>query len=109
MAVYGIVLAQCGGVLHNELMKTLTITEGRGRLGYWLKQAMRGDDIGFVFDGKVVALRPVEVYSSDYALQEYGLSEREMAVAEKRIRGDIQSARADGGVTRFTGGRHDFH
>jgi hypothetical protein len=78
-------------------MKTLTITEGRGRLGYWLKQAMRGDDIGFVLDGKVVALRPVEVYSSDYALQEYGLSEREMAAAEKRIRGDIQSARADGG------------
>jgi hypothetical protein len=94
---YGIVLAQCGGVLHNERMKTLTIKEGRGRLGYWLKQAMRGDDIGFVLDGKVVALRPVEVYSSDYALQEYGLSEREMAAAEKRIRGDIQSARADGG------------
>jgi antitoxin (DNA-binding transcriptional repressor) of toxin-antitoxin stability system len=45
-------------------MKTLTITEGRGRLGYWLKKAAQGEDIGFMFEGKVVALRPVEVYSA---------------------------------------------
>jgi hypothetical protein len=55
-------------------MKTLTITEGRGRLGYWLKKAVEGADVGFVFEGKIVALRPVEVYSGDYALQEYGLT-----------------------------------
>lgn len=89
-------------------MKTLTITEGRGRLGFWLKKAVEGDDIGFMFEGKVVALRPVEVYSSDYALQEYGVSEREMAAAERRIGDDIKSARARGDVTRFTGGRNDF-
>ena len=89
-------------------MKTLTITEGRGRLGYWLKKAVEGDDIGFMFEGKVVALRPVEVYSSDYALQEYGLSETEMASAEKRIGENIKAARARGEVTRFTGGRNDF-
>jgi hypothetical protein len=90
-------------------MKTLTITEGRGRLGYWLKKAAQGDDIGFMIDGKIVALRPVEVYSSDYALQEYGLSEREMAAAEKKIGSNIKSARARGEVTRFTGGKNDFH
>jgi hypothetical protein len=89
-------------------MKTLTITEGRGRLGYWLKQAVQGEDIGFVFDGKVVALRPVEVHSADYALQEYGLSEAEMIAAEKRIGAGIKSARARGEVTKFTGGKHDF-
>jgi hypothetical protein len=90
-------------------MKTLTITEGRGRLGYWLKKAAQGDDIGFMIDGKIVALRPVEVYSSDYALQEYGLSECEMAAAEKKIGNNIKSARARGEVTRFTGGKNDFH
>lgn len=90
-------------------MKTLTITEGRGRLGYWLKKAVHGEDIGFVFEGKVVALRPVEVYSADYALQEYGLSEDEMAAAEKQIARGIKSARAHGEVTKFTGGRNDFH
>jgi hypothetical protein len=89
-------------------MKTLTITEGRGRLGYWLKKAAQGDDIGFMIDGKIVALRPVEVYSSDYALQEYGLSEHEMAAAEKKIGHNIKTARARGDVTRFSGSKNDF-
>jgi hypothetical protein len=90
-------------------MKTLTITEGRGRLGYWLKKAAQGDDIGFMIDGKVIALRPVEVYSSDYALQEYGLSEHEMEAAEKKIANNIKCARARGEATRFTGSKNDFH
>ena len=89
-------------------MKTLTITEGRGRLGYWLKKATQGDDIGFVFEGRIVALRPVEVYSGDYALQEYGLSEHDMAAAGKKIDATVKSARARGEVTKFTGGKNDF-
>ena len=90
-------------------MKTLTITEGRGRLGYWLKKAVAGEDIGFLFEGKVVALRLVEVHSTDYALQEYGLTAQETAVAEKRIAAGLKSARARGEVTKFTGGPNDFH
>jgi hypothetical protein len=89
-------------------MKTLTITEGRGRLGYWLKKATQGDDIGFVFEGKIVALRPVEVYSGDYALQEYGLSSGDMVAAEKKIGATIEKARSRGEVTKFTGGKNDF-
>jgi hypothetical protein len=89
-------------------MKTLTITEGRGRLGYWLKKAVEGADVGFVFEGKIVALRPVEVISTDYALQEYGLRPAEMARAEKRIRAEIKMARKRGELTRFTGGVNDF-
>ena len=90
-------------------MKTLTITEGRGRLGYWLKKAAQGEDIGFMFEGKIVALRPVEVVSTDYALQEYGLTSKEMDAAEKRINAELKSARARGGLTRFTGSEDDFH
>jgi hypothetical protein len=89
-------------------MKTLTITEGRGRLGYWLKKATQGEDIGFVFEGKIVALRPVEVASADYALQEYGLKPDEMAAAEKRIGAELKTARKRGQVTKFKGGRNDF-
>ena len=89
-------------------MKTLTITEGRGRLGYWLRKAVQGEDIGFVIDGKVVALRPVEILSADYALQEYGLTDREMASVEKRIATDLKSSRVRGEVTPFTGGSNDF-
>jgi len=89
-------------------MKTLSITEGRGRLGYWLKKAAQGDDIGFVFEGKIVALRPVKVYSGDYALQEYGLSSFDMAAVEKKIVATIDKARSRGEVTKFTGGKNDF-
>jgi hypothetical protein len=89
-------------------MKTLTITEGRGRLGYWLKKAAEGEDVGFVFEGKIIALRTVEVSSNDYALQEYGLKPAEIARAEKRIRTDIKAARKRGELTRFTGGANDF-
>jgi hypothetical protein len=89
-------------------MKTLTITEGRGRLGYWLKQATEGQDIGFVFEGKVVALRPVDVVSTDYALQEYGLTPKEMEAAERHIRASTKSARARGELTPFTGSKDDF-
>ena len=89
-------------------MKTLTITEGRGRLGYWLKKAAEGDDVGFICGGKVIALRPVEVSSNDYALQEYGLTPAETAKAEKRIAAEIQKARKHGEMTRFTGNGNDF-
>lgn len=89
-------------------MKTLTITEGRGRLGYWLKKATEGQDVGFVFEGKIIALRPVEVSSNDYVLQEYGLTPAEMARAERSIRTEIKTARKRGEVSRFTGGTDDF-
>jgi hypothetical protein len=95
-------------VRYNERMKTLTITEGRGRLGYWLKKAVQGEDIGFVFEGKIVALRPVEVVSADYALQEYGLTQKEMDVAEKRIHAELKTERVRGKLTPFTGTGDDF-
>ena len=89
-------------------MKTLTITEGRGRLGYWLKKATEGADIGFIMGNKIVALRPVEISSHDYALQTYGLTAAEMERAEKRIHAEIKTARTRGEVTKFTGGKNDF-
>jgi hypothetical protein len=84
-------------------MKTLTITEGRGRLGFWFKKAVAGEDIGFVFGDKIIALRPVEVYSGDYALQEYGLNKKEMAKAARRIKKSIAQERKRGTLKTFTG------
>jgi hypothetical protein len=89
-------------------MKTLTITEGRGRLGYWLKKAAEGEDVGFMFEGKIVALRPVKVVSTDYALQEYGLTPKEVAAAEKRITAELRTARKRGELTKFNGSKDDF-
>ena len=89
-------------------MKTLTITEGRGRLGYWLKKAAQGEDVGFVLGNSIVALRPVEVHSADYALQEYGLTDKEMAKAAKRIRSEIKASRRRGEIKPFTGRLSDL-
>lgn len=39
---------------------------------------MKGEDVGILCGNQVVALRPVQVYSEDYALQEYGLTKKEL-------------------------------
>ena len=79
------------------------------RLGYWLKKATQGEDVGFIFEGRIVALRPVEVVSTDYALREYGLTPGEMAAAEKRIGAELETARKRGELTPFAGSKNDFH
>jgi len=54
--------------------------------------------VGLMFEGKIVALRPVEVVSTDYALQEYGLTPDEMAAAEKRIGAELKGRAETRGV-----------
>ena len=84
-------------------MKTLSVTEGRQNLGRWLKRALQGDDVGFLLDGRVVALRPVEVHSEDYVLHEYGVTEKQAEKALKTVKGEIRKARAAGAMKPFAG------
>lgn len=56
-------------------MKTLTITEAKRNLGHWLTAAARGEDIGIVAGADIIALRKVEVESTDYAQRTYGATE----------------------------------
>ena len=84
-------------------MKTLSVTEGRQNLGAWLKRALHGEDVGFVVDGRVVALRPVEVHSDDYALHEYGVTGKQAERAFRAVRTDVRKARASGQTKTFTG------
>ena len=84
-------------------MKTLSVTEGRQNLGAWLKRALRGDDVGFVVDGRVVALRPISVHSDDYVLQEYGVTEPQAERAYKAVKAAVHQARKDGQSKPFTG------
>ncbi len=61
-------------------MKTLTITKARANLSSWMSKALAGEDIGIIHpSGEILALRRVGVYSDDYAFQEYGLNERQLA------------------------------
>jgi hypothetical protein len=68
-------------------MKTMTATKARQNLGTILTRVLQGEDIGIVHSGsgKIIALRPVEVYSEDYALMEYGITPQEMNRVEKNV------------------------
>ena len=87
-------------------MKTLTATQARQNLGAWLHKAIAGEDIGILCDGEIVALRPVKVYSEDYALQEYGLTKPALAKAGAKIRQALAREKAstwDGTVKSLKG------
>ena len=81
----------------------MTATQARQRLGTILSRVLDGEDIGIVHSGsgKIVALRPVEVYSEDYALMEYGLSDQEMKRAEHKILSEIKQERKAGKLKRW--------
>ena len=87
-------------------MKTLAITTARQKLGYWLKRALAGEDIGIVVDGRIIGLRPVEVISSDYALQEYGVSEAQLKRAADHVEREVAAARKRGRLVQFEGKLH---
>ncbi len=84
-------------------MLTLTPTAARGNLSELLRRALKGDDIGIVVDGKIVALRPVEVESMDYAMREYGATAAELDQFEQRTHGQIEKARKEAKLHDFTG------
>jgi antitoxin (DNA-binding transcriptional repressor) of toxin-antitoxin stability system len=64
-------------------MKTLTITDARKNLGRWLDAAARGQDIGIICGGHIIALRKIEVESTDYAQREYGATQEQVAAFEE--------------------------
>jgi antitoxin (DNA-binding transcriptional repressor) of toxin-antitoxin stability system len=68
---------------YKDFMKTLTITDAKKNLGRWLAAAARGEDIGIVCGADIVALRKVDVESTDYAQREYGATPQQVAALEK--------------------------
>jgi antitoxin (DNA-binding transcriptional repressor) of toxin-antitoxin stability system len=64
-------------------MKTLTITDAKKNLGRWLAAAAHGEDIGIICGADIVALRKVNVESTDYAQREYGATPEQVAALEK--------------------------
>ena len=71
-------------------MKTLTITDAKKNLSRWLDAAARGQDIGIVRGAEIIALRRVDVESTDYAQREYAATPEQMAAfadsTDKRYR-----------------------
>jgi antitoxin (DNA-binding transcriptional repressor) of toxin-antitoxin stability system len=82
-------------------MKTLTVTEARQKLGSWLTRALKGEDVGVLWEGQVVALRPVKVYSEDYALIEYGLTADEVDRAYQKTLRETRAQKKQGKLKKF--------
>ena len=89
--------------ISDMIMLTLTPTAARGNLSELLRRALKGDDIGIVVDGKIVALRPVAVESVDYAARKYEATAVELNQFEQRTHGRIEKARKEGTLRDFTG------
>jgi len=85
-------------------MTTITPTQARVNLSSVLRRALKGDDIGIVVGGKVVALRPVEVFSLDYAEREYGIKPAEMKVIAKKLHAKAKKNIASGRAKVFKTG-----
>ncbi len=64
---------------------------------------MKTLSIGFVVDGRAVALRPVEIHSEDFILREYGVSDAQAERAYKTVKAEVSKARASGQTKPFTG------
>jgi antitoxin (DNA-binding transcriptional repressor) of toxin-antitoxin stability system len=84
-------------------MTTLSPTQARTNLSSLLKRAAKGEDIGILHGDQVIALRPVKVYSDDYALREYAMSDKELTRFVKRMDKEIAREYKVGTVKRYTG------
>ena len=84
-------------------MKTLTITNAKKNLGQWLAAAARGEDIGIVSGADIIALRKVEVESTDYAQREYGPTTQELNRAAKRMDTELTAEKKRGRLRRYSG------
>jgi antitoxin (DNA-binding transcriptional repressor) of toxin-antitoxin stability system len=84
-------------------MKTLSPTQARSNLSSLLKRAANGEDIGILHGDQVIALRPVTVHSDDYALREYGVTEKELDQFVKRMNRRIADERKKGTIKKYSG------
>jgi antitoxin (DNA-binding transcriptional repressor) of toxin-antitoxin stability system len=83
-------------------MKTLTITEAKKNLSRWLAAAARGEDVGIVNGADIIALRKVEVESTDYAQREYGATPDQVAALEKATDKRYRTLRRSGHLITVT-------
>ena len=61
-----------------------------------------------LYGNQIIALRPVTVESTDYALREYGASEAEVNRLSLQAHEEIQENRRDGSLKTFTGNIEDL-
>ena len=84
-------------------MKTMTVTHARKRIGAILSRVLEGEDIGIVHSatGNVIVLRPASLYSDDYALIEYGLTQKELNKSYKKVTAEVEREARAGLLKKF--------
>ena len=83
-------------------MKTLTITAARKNLGRLLSEAAKGEDIGIICGADIIALRKVNVESTDYAQTEYGATTDDVATLEKNVDRRYKNLKKSGKLVTIT-------
>ncbi len=83
-------------------MKTLTITTAKKNLGQLLSAAAKGEDIGIVCGSDIIALRKVEVESTDYAQREYDATPKDVKSLEKVVELRYNRLRRSGKLVAVT-------
>jgi hypothetical protein len=73
-----------------------------------LKAAACGEDVGILYGDQIIALRPVSVESTDYALREYGASNADVERLSQKAHEEIQKNRRAGTLKSFTGNLEDL-
>ena len=89
-------------------MTTLSPTKARSNLTAWLKKAAAGEDIGILFGDQVIALRPVEVESTDYAEKEYGVTKEQLKQFAEHMDVKIKKNRKAGSYRVYNGNIEDL-
>ena len=84
-------------------MQTITPTKARANLSALLRKALTGHEIGIVCNGRIVALRPVEVTATDYARMEYDLAGNEVQSISANLHAKAKKAVKAGKARSFTG------
>lgn len=88
--------------LYKDHMKTLTITDVKKNLSRWLVAASRGEDIGIICGSDIIALRKVEVESTDYAQREYEATPKQVAALERATDRRYQRLKRSGKLVTVT-------
>jgi len=89
-------------------VKTLLVTEARPKLGHWVQRALDGEDVGLLWKGEIVALRPVTDKSDDWLLQEYNVTAKQADKSLRRAEREIRRARRIGKMKPYTGDRRSL-
>jgi antitoxin (DNA-binding transcriptional repressor) of toxin-antitoxin stability system len=96
-------------------MTTVTLTQARANLGKLCERARKGEEVGIIAGDQVIQLQPVEVrvarpgevtlipLDGDYVMREYGVTEREWRLFQKREKARHARDKQVGRIVTFKG------